>query len=343
MTQSLETVLTVQNLEELQNLKRKDLVALMKQFKEEDTDCLQEVNGKSKNDELIEALAEHMGFNIEQEVTAEVNKEIAEAVSDQADVMDFGGDVPQLEEQTSLFSEEPQPSVEEPQAEEQPQEETPQAESTGDEQVDALLAELGLDDIDVINPVDIQTPEAEQQAETENLEAEEMLEQFNKEKEKEEEPKKKATRARIPMDAPIPVRKYENLLIGVYGNILCEREEPFPEGHKFEGLVHEEIKLERFNPKAHEVFRNTKGHMHLLYTNTSSTYLIALKKPDGSIDPILEVTNKGRGHLRCRQLANMLQVAYNEKQDQEVISAEDYQKLTEQIELMPINIEGAGA
>lgn len=335
MTQSLETVLTVRSLEELQNLKRKDLVALMKQFKEEDTDCLQEVNGKSKTEELIEALAEHMGFNIEQEVTAEVNKEITDAVNDQADVMDFGGDVPQLEEQTSLFSEEPQPSVEEPQAEEQSQEETqqaeetPQAESTGDEQVDALLAELGLDGIDVINPVDIQTPESEQQAETENLEAEEKP--------------KKATRARIPMDAPIPVRKYENLLIGVYGNILCEREEPFPEGHKFEGLMHEEIKLERFNPKAHEVFRNTKGHMHLLYTNTSSTYLIALKKPDGSIDPILEVTNKGRGHLRCRQLANILQVAYNEKQDQEVISAEDYQKLTEQIELMPININGAGA
>lgn len=348
MTQQTEMVQTVQNFEELQNLGRKNLVAMMKQFKQEDTDCLANVNGKSKNEELVEALAEHMGFTatVEAEIKAEVNKDITETIQSQdeeSDVMDFGEDVPSLQE--SLFSDTAFQSELQVEVITVTDNE-PVKETSGDADVDDVLAELGLDNLAVLPTEEeedlsyVESDEAAEQAEAENAEFAKLVDQM----EAEEKPKKKGVRkATIPMDAPIPVRQFQNLLIGVYGNVLEEREEPFPEGHKFEGLTHEEIKLERFNPKAHESFRKTKGNMHLVYTNVGSTYLIIFKKADGTVEPVLEVANKGRGHLRCKQIANHLQVAYNEKNDQEVISAEEYQKLASQIELLPINAESVEA
>lgn len=320
MTQQTEMVQTVQNLEELQNLKRPQLVTLMKQFKAEDTDCLTEVNGNSKKDELIEALATHMGFteSVEAEIKSEVNKDIVEAVEmDQADVMDFGEDVPTL--QTNLFGE---------QTEESQAEEPPKA-TTGDQDVDNILAELGLDGINAIDPQDLQAPDGgEQQAEP----------QADAKPEVEEKPKKPRT-LKLPFEERkrIPIRKYGELILGMFGDILEPLDEPDKNGYNYDVL-----KLERFNSKAHEVFRKTKGHMHLVYTNASSSYMIVRKSPDGTMDPVLEVTNKGRGHLQSKQLANVLQLAYNEKNDQEVISAEEYQKLAEQIELLPINAESVG-
>jgi hypothetical protein len=212
-------------------------------------------------------------------------------------------------------------------------------ETTGDTEVDALLAELGLEGLDEFKPIEPtidETPKAEEPP-MGFVEGWGVYGPQEAPPQKEEKPKK-PRKTSIPMDAPIPVRNYENLILGIYGNILDEREEPFPTSHKFAGMTYEERKLERFNPKAHEVFRNTKGNMHLVYTNVGATYLIVMKKPDGTLEPVLEVANKGRGHLRCKQIANALQVAYNEKNDQEVISAEVYGKLTEQIELLPINL-----
>jgi hypothetical protein len=291
MTQAV-TVQVPQDLEELKAAKVKDLRAIVAVLKTEDADCLPQITVKSNKGQLVDALTEYMGFSeeeIEGAVEAEVQADITEAVESQ-DVLDFGDDVPTLET------------------------------VTGDTEVDGVLAELGLEGLDM-EPADMMSEEELAQTIAENTvpEAEEK------------KPRKK--RATIPMDAPIPVRQYENLILGVYGNILEELEEPNENGFKFE-----EIKLERFNAKAHETFRKTKGHMHLLYTQAGSSYLIVMKKADGTLDPVLEVSNKGRGHLRCKQIANFLQVAYNEKNDQEVISSEQYMELAGQIELMPLNL-----
>lgn len=371
MTQQTEMVQTVQNLEELQNLKRPQLVTLMKQFKAEDTDCLTAVNGKSKNDELIEALAEHMGFTatVEAEIKSKVNNDIVEAVQnsddEESDVMDFGEDVPSL--QASLFGD-LDPIIEEIMATEgvskeeaeainqehledlaeqdanwkgqieanlaringeEPQAEEPPKATTGDQDVDNLLAELGLDGIDALDPQDLQAPDGGESQDQPQVDAK---------PEAEEKPKKPRT-LKLPFEdrKRIPIRKYGELTLGMFGDILEPLDEPDKNGYNYDVL-----KLERFNSKAHEVFRNTKGHMHLVYTNASSTYMIVYKKPDGTLDPVLEVTNKGRGHLQSKQLANVLQLAYNEKNDQETISAEQYTKLAEQIELLPINAESVG-
>lgn len=309
-----QTVTVPQSMEELQSAKHKDLQALIKVIKAEDTDALPEINGKSKREVMVPALAEYMGFteSVEEEITEAVNEEIVETVqAEMQDVMDFGDDVPTLESNIEIIMVGDAPKAE-----------------TGNEEVDSVLAELGLDGLDAQQW--LESPEAAEEAEAENNHMAQVIE--------EQEKPKKARKATIPMDAPIPVRQYKNLLLGIYGNILEEREEAFPAEHKYAGMVHEEVKLERFNAKAHEVFRNTKGHMHLVYTNVGATYLIVMKKPDGTLEPVLEVANKGRGHLRCKQIANHLQVAYNEKNDQEVISGELYAKLAGEIELLPINL-----
>lgn len=345
--------LMVRNLEELEGLKRPELVQLMKQFKAEDTDCLQGVNGRSKNEELIGALAEYMGLtNAEvetQTVTEEVNKEITEEVETQptgvteddseeevSDFMDnlFGPQPTEAEEVTGEVGQvgvtEEQPSEETPQAEEQPTQET-----TGDTEVDSVLAELGLDMGSATNMDDIlfdNSPEA-------NIQEEVVFgpQQAPTETEKEEKPKKKRTGA-IPMDAPIPVRNFRNLILGIYGNILEPLEEKDDKGFEYE-----ELKLERFNAKAHETFRKTKGNMNLLYTRAGGSYLIVHELPTGEFEPVLEVTNKGRGHLRCKQIANALHLAYNEKNDQKVVDDTLYQELTAKIELQEIKWEGLGA
>jgi hypothetical protein len=328
--------LTVRNLEELEGLKRPQLVELMKNFKAEDTDCLEGVNGRSKNDELIEALAEYMGFMNaeaeEQAVTEEVQKEITE----QSGVTEDESEENYSDEMDSLFG--PQPTESEEVAGEVGQlAETPE-ESTGDEEVDSVLAELGLDGGSAVNMDDIlfdDSPEAEAQVEAENEDMAKKLDEFKNEK-AEEKPKKK--RNTVPMNAPIPVRNFRNLILGIYGNILEPLEEKDDKGFEYE-----ELKLERFNAKAHETFRSTKGNMTVLYTSGGGAYLIAHELPSGEFEPVLEVTNRGRGNLRCKQIANVLQLAFNEKKDNKIIEDTLYQELAEKIELQEIKWEGLGA
>lgn len=316
--------LMVRNLEELEGLKRPELVQLMKQFKAEDTDCLQGINGRSKSEEIIEALAEYMGLtNAEAEtkaVTEEVNKEITEEVEEQQ----------QLFEDQDVLNFENEGGATEPE-----QEETPQpVETTGDSEVDSVLAELGLDMGSATNIDDILFDESPEAPPTEVVFG---PEQASTEPEAEEKPKKKRSGG-IPMDAPIPVREYRSLILGIYGNILEPLEEKDDKGFEYC-----ELKLERFNAKAHETFRKTKGNMNLLYTRGGGTYLIVHELPTGEFEPVLEVSNKGRGHFRCKQLANALQLAYNEKNDQKVVADELYQELAGKIELMEIKWEGLGA
>lgn len=332
-----QTVTVPQSMEELQSAKVKDLRGLVAVIKSEDTDALPSITPKSLKAELVEVLAEYMGFNAEEEIESAVQNEIIEAVQqqDEQDVMelDFGGDVPSLEATTPTeddFSELENMGAPQPEAVVVEGEVGQLAVSTGNTEVDAVLAELGLDGIEGMTEQQwLESDEAVAQTEAENAHMAQIIEDFIQEK-----PKKKGSTLKLSFEARkrIPIRQYGNLILGMFGDIL----EPLEEKDK-NGYSYEVVKLERFNSKAHEIFRKTKGHMHLVYTNAGSTYLIVYKKPDGTLEPVLEVTNKGRGHLQSKQLANVLQLAYNEKHDQEVISGELYGQLISQIELLPIN------
>ena len=380
MAQQAETVQVVQSYDELKALTRKELQDMVKQFKAEDTDCLSNVNGKSKNEDLVAALADYMGFT-----PTDAEDGDNKPQEDQSDVMAFGDDVPTL--QTELFEEtqpqaEPDPVIAQIMAEEevtkeeaeeinadnladmakqdanwaeqvanQTPSETVTEESTGDSDVDALLADLGLDGINVIDlgGISFDTPPQDTPPNDtpQNAPQNEPIPHANVPNDEnapqnapqgEEKPKKKRSTLSFEDKKRIPIRKYRDYTLGMYGDILQRLDEPDKHGYNYDVL-----KLERFNSKAHEIFRKTKGHMHLVYTNVGSAYMIVYKQPDGTFEPVLEVTNKGRGHLQSKQLANVMQVAYNEKNDQETISAEQYQSLVEQIELLPINAESAGA
>lgn len=208
--------------------------------------------------------------------------------------------------------------------------------------VEDILNELGLDK-EVVVP-EVKLPEKQEKPKKEPKAKKEKAEKSAKEKKpkkaeakvevkkekekevKEDEKQKKGPVSRIPIDAPIPYTEFRGLLIGVYGNILEELEEPDANGYK-----HAEIKLERYNPKAHEQFRNTNGRMLLLIPQGGSTYMVVAENPDGTREPVIEVTNKGRGRLRCRQLAQALGLAYMDKEDQEIVDFDSYNKLKEKI------------
>lgn len=196
-----------------------------------------------------------------------------------------------------------------------------------EEDVQSLLSELGLED----GPEEVELPPEE----TKEEKVEEKAEVEPKEEKKVVKAEKKASenKTRIPIDAPIPVREWRGLTLGVYGNILEKLEEPDENGYEWY-----KITFERFNTRAHEQFRETNGNMSLYYRRGGGRYLIVFESPDGTIEPVLEVTNRGRGHLRCRQYANALLLAHDEKRDYKYLEAEEYDKLASQIELWEIKL-----
>lgn len=284
--------LMVHSREDLEELKRQELVQLMKQFKEEDTDCLQEVNGRSKKVELVEALASYMGFTdeeVEQEVKEEVNNDIEQSV----------------------------------------------------DEIERLLEELNVSDM--TEEEYTESPLVEKMVELENKQAEELIqtskEEMNEKTSNEQNREEMLALIRgggVPVDAPIPAVQFKDLIIGMYGDILESLDEPTEEGFEYQ-----KIQLERFNSRAHEAFRDEKGYTELIYTQTGSTYLVAVNnKETGKVEPVIEVTNRGRGFLRCRQVANILLLAHNEKKDYRIVSDEEYDELISQIEYMPIKWKG---
>lgn len=289
--------LMVHSRADLEGLKRQELVQLMKQFKAEDTDCLQEVNGRSKKDELVEALASYMGFTdeeVEQTVKEEVNNDIEQSV----------------------------------------------------EEIERILEELNVSDTaeeEYMEPplveqkVELENQQAEETEEAEELiEASEETEEKTSSEQNREEMLALIRGGGVPVDAPIPVVQFKGLIIGMYGDILEPLDEPTEEGFEYQS-----IKLERFNSRAHEAFRDNKGYTELLYTQTGSTYLVAVNnKETGKVEPVIEVTNRGRGFLRCKQIANILLLAHNQKKDYRIVSDEEYNKLISQIEYMPIKWKG---
>lgn len=187
-----------------------------------------------------------------------------------------------------------------------------------EEDVQSLLSELGLED----GPEEVELPPEE--TKEEKVEEKKVVKA---------EKKASENKTRIPIDAPIPVREWRGLTLGVYGNILEKLEEPDENGYEWY-----KITFERFNTRAHEQFRETNGNMSLYYRRGGGRYLIVFESPDGAIEPVLEVTNRGRGHLRCRQYANALLLAHDEKRDYKYLETEEYDKLASQIELWEIKL-----
>lgn len=144
---------------------------------------------------------------------------------------------------------------------------------------------------------------------------------------KPKEEKAKAPKApKIPIDAPIPAVEFRGHKIGVFGNILEEMESADKNGYTFA-----EMKLERFNATAHESFRNKNGRMVLVFPQGGGSYMVAAELPDGTKEPVIEVTNRGRGCLRCRQLATVFHMAYQEKKDEAMIPMAEYAELRDKI------------
>jgi hypothetical protein len=148
---------------------------------------------------------------------------------------------------------------------------------------------------------------------------------------KSEEPKQKLERVQIKMDAPIPVVQFRDLTIGYYGNIL----EPLPEPDKH-GYTWKEVPKQKFHPAAQEANRS-KGRMVLVINAEAKRYLVAIEEGE-SLEGIIEVTNKGRGSLRCRQLAQALGVAFTEKADELPVDPMKYAELMEKTPKPRLNL-----
>lgn len=153
----------------------------------------------------------------------------------------------------------------------------------------------------------------------------------------ETESKPKVQKAPFKMDAPIPVTKFRDLTIGFYGNIL----EPL-DGPDKEGFVWAEVPKTKYHPSEHESYRG-KGRTVLVINQDSKRYLVGVEQ-EGSFEGVIEVTNRGRGALRCRQLAQALGLAYMEKADEIKVSDTEYQAYLEKTKQpvapeIPVKIE----
>lgn len=145
------------------------------------------------------------------------------------------------------------------------------------------------------------------------------------------EKESKLTRVQVKMDAPIPVVKFKDLVIGYYGNIL----EPLPEPDK-DGYQWKEVPKQKYHPAEQELYRS-KGRMVLVVHTEGSRYLVGVEVGE-TFEGIIEVSNKGRGSLRCRQLAQALEVAYSEKADELVVDKDKYAELLEKTPKPQLNV-----
>jgi hypothetical protein len=190
--------------------------------------------------------------------------------------------------------------------------------TAGGKSVEDIMAELGLNVVGG-DPAEINLPPRQEAAPKATAAPKQPKAPKAKSEKKESS---SAPSLRIPIDAPIPAVEYRGHKIGVFGNLLEELEAPDANGYKYA-----ELKLERFNATAHESFRNKNGRMVLLYPQGGGVYLVAAELPDGTKEPVIEVTNRGRGCLRCRQLATRFMMAYTEKKDEVMIQPTEYAEL----------------
>jgi hypothetical protein len=122
------------------------------------------------------------------------------------------------------------------------------------------------------------------------------------------------------MDAPIRVLDFQGIPCSVYGSPLVHS------GHSMYGYEEPDRK---YRVAEHEAFRskgrlvkinhqrNVKGEKH------GNRYLIALEN-EGTLEPIMEVTNGGRCVLRCKQWAKVLKFAYHPDPDELTHSENEY-------------------
>lgn len=197
--------------------------------------------------------------------------------------------------------------------------------------IDSLARELGIDLSNV--DVNIETPppmpvepkkRRERKAKAEKPVKEKPVKP--KKEEKKVEPEVTPTRSNNPhpnfrMDAPVPVVKYRDLVIGYYGNILESLAEPDKDGFTWK-----ERKLGKYQWGLQERYRDTNGRMVLVINEKAGRYIVGVGKPDGSFEGILEVTNRGRGVARCKQLAQALELAYLERSDEIRVEDAQYQE-----------------
>jgi hypothetical protein len=298
-TKGVQTVTSVQDLEKMKVAGLKELVKTFK-AEDEENELLNSISAKAKKEELVIVLARHLGFDNPVEQPTEVD-----AWKDEQGQIDFFTPMENLAEQEPEVPTEGK--VEEPEA---PQE--PQTESDPFNE-DDILAELGLGGDSDIPEMKIDLPQ-------EPVAGPNAPKEEKPKADKEKKPKK--PRVTIPIDAPIPAVSFRGMLIGVYGNVLDELEEQDENGY-----LYYERKLERFNQRANESLRSTKGRMVIVGTSNGSTYLVVAEEKDKGMEPVIEVTNKGRGHLRCKQLANILQLAHSDKKDIEYVTHEAYTEL----------------
>jgi hypothetical protein len=214
-----------------------------------------------------------------------------------------------------------------PPADPAPQDAPPTA---GGKTVEDIMAELGLNIIsDAANSAipEIKLPERREQAPSTPKEP-----KAGKTPKEPKAPKAAAAPStKIPIDAPIPAAEFRGHMIGVYGNLLEKLEAPDANGYEYS-----EIKLERYNATAHESFRKTNGRMVMLYPQGGGVYLVVAELPDGTREPVIEVTNSGRGRFRCRQIATAFRFAYIEKKDEVMIKPDEYAALKAQVKAIPV-------
>jgi hypothetical protein len=123
-----------------------------------------------------------------------------------------------------------------------------------------------------------------------------------------------------PMDYPISVFTYRGVPCSIFGSPLRHQTE---NGY---------LEVERsYNTKTQERFRQN-GWITLIHheNNTDqkgNRYVIAEDVNHEILLPIMEVTNHGRGSLRCKQWAKTLNLAFDDKHDEQRMSVHQYTKL----------------
>jgi hypothetical protein len=129
-------------------------------------------------------------------------------------------------------------------------------------------------------------------------------------------------------DIPIPVVLYQDILVSLYGAPLEKEDDPMSD------FQFREMNFPPSSYKVLEKYRTTRGRMVLIYPNQlvrKRQFIIAVEDINGKIDPVIEVSNGGRGKCRCRQFSKLLNLAYQEDGDLLVMPREQYLHLLERI------------